>query len=680
MSDIFILPYFYKLLNMEFIIDVAIIGAISSGKSMFLNALFSEHYAENKIKRTTMCPQIYVESNEMDINIYDNNKKTNLNLLNTINSYNDLPELEHKVNTIQNLILTKYRKFVKLNIHDLPGLNDVKTKDIYYDYVRNNFLKYDIVVYIIDIKTALNTTDEADILDLILKQIHENKIKYDINTELIILINKCDNMRYKNNKLIIDTESDEYQEMYEQILNIITNHNSELNIKYSIVPISCENAFIYNLLTNAPKKLTEQQMNKMGINYFGCIYWNKLTKKDKRKRLVSYFKDKVNKDVISNISLNNGFLHFKDKFNTLFEKKKLCEIVQNKTKRHLSWHIYNYNKNINNFISTKNYEEINKSLFSFVKPIIYFLENFMNIFDMNIQMIEKIDFYENIQKSISTCFDKLLNSLSLCGQYSDIEIKRCTDLKNFILNLENYHCNTIQYFNIESIKLFKNKLNDSIKISCERNLEQITKIMNDEMKRKITYNYNGIKILLEHDKITNLFNIMINYAEVMDISDYVVKIFNNNFIFYNCCFKSVDVTFSNSNIVTHDNIVNILEYYKLMFSLDDELINNIYINIVKNMYYQIYEQNIASKRIYSPFFDSVDSMLFQMNKFWNDGAINDLLKKEFNRKEDIQEIQYLANVCQIKVTANRSYAHTKYLKINNLLIENKIFNYLSNKC
>ena len=42
-------------------INIAILGAVSAGKSTLLNSVFSETYSQCKIIRTTMVPQVYYE-------------------------------------------------------------------------------------------------------------------------------------------------------------------------------------------------------------------------------------------------------------------------------------------------------------------------------------------------------------------------------------------------------------------------------------------------------------------------------------------------------------------------------------------------------------------------------------------------------------------------------------------
>src|SRR5690606_9395658 len=43
-------------------INIAIVGAVSAGKSTLNNALFVEQYSDASIKRTTTMPQVYVET------------------------------------------------------------------------------------------------------------------------------------------------------------------------------------------------------------------------------------------------------------------------------------------------------------------------------------------------------------------------------------------------------------------------------------------------------------------------------------------------------------------------------------------------------------------------------------------------------------------------------------------
>ena len=59
-------------------IRIAIVGPVSAGKSTVLNSLFVEQYSDMKIRRTTMLPQVYTETND-DTNNIDNIRVSGLN-------------------------------------------------------------------------------------------------------------------------------------------------------------------------------------------------------------------------------------------------------------------------------------------------------------------------------------------------------------------------------------------------------------------------------------------------------------------------------------------------------------------------------------------------------------------------------------------------------------------------
>ena len=47
-------------------ISLAIIGCVSAGKSTLVNAILVNKMSSTKIKRTTMLPQVYIETNKKD--------------------------------------------------------------------------------------------------------------------------------------------------------------------------------------------------------------------------------------------------------------------------------------------------------------------------------------------------------------------------------------------------------------------------------------------------------------------------------------------------------------------------------------------------------------------------------------------------------------------------------------
>ena len=48
----------------DLMINIAVMGPTSVGKSTFMNTLFTNRYSNTKMIKTTMLPQVYTESEE----------------------------------------------------------------------------------------------------------------------------------------------------------------------------------------------------------------------------------------------------------------------------------------------------------------------------------------------------------------------------------------------------------------------------------------------------------------------------------------------------------------------------------------------------------------------------------------------------------------------------------------
>ena len=157
-------------------LNLCIVGCVSSGKSTLLNALFCEELTQTKIKRTTMTPCIFVENND-NIETFDKINETisntNTKLIkqseNGNTKYDDYNALSFNVGKLDIDIGHEL-----VTIFDIPGLNDARTKSIYYKYLEDNFIKFNIMLFIVDINSGLNTSDEIDILDFIVNQTIKN--------------------------------------------------------------------------------------------------------------------------------------------------------------------------------------------------------------------------------------------------------------------------------------------------------------------------------------------------------------------------------------------------------------------------------------------------------------------------------------------------------------------------
>ena len=134
-------------------INFGIIGCVSSGKSTLLNSLFCDTYSDMKIKRTTMIPQVYQCDPKIQKNkayakeIRKQNEEINKKIIEqtenkTALTIQDCYEIVYKVPPIENFI--KLPSNINVAIFDIPGLNDSQTKNTYFQYLNQNFYKFDL--------------------------------------------------------------------------------------------------------------------------------------------------------------------------------------------------------------------------------------------------------------------------------------------------------------------------------------------------------------------------------------------------------------------------------------------------------------------------------------------------------------------------------------------------------
>lgn len=272
-------------------INIGIVGTISCGKSTFLNAIAGRQYSDTEIMRTTMIPQIYLETDVMDgsqVNAYiirQANRTMNQMVMRAIDDnkfdVTICQPIYHDVDRMCDIfdpeIITSD---IKINIYDTPGLNDSDNKMIYFEWMRNNIQKFDIVVFITDISRGLDSHDEMEILRLILTSMCENRC------QLICLMNKCDDMYYDDKLQDLVFEEQEQENIYLQANNILADMTKKFSIDPSRVtpflPISAENCFIYRILKSNPEyQLDAQHINRLCKNECGANQWKKMSPQEK---------------------------------------------------------------------------------------------------------------------------------------------------------------------------------------------------------------------------------------------------------------------------------------------------------------------------------------------------------------------------------------------------------------
>ncbi len=334
--------YSRELNQMDQYIRIALMGAVSAGKSTLLNAMLVARYSDMSIQRTTANEIIYYETNDSVKNeqlcdIHEKNQLANREIMNkTANggelTIGEIKSIEYFVPSIYKLLERKLKPGIKLAIHDLPGLNDSKTSSVYQEYVTQHFYQYDIILFIVDVISGLNTCDEKNILKIIFEGIKMNKDKYDIETELIVILNKCDEMQIvDNNSYEARPINEEYKNMVEQVRTIVTTTAETMNIKNMIrfVYLSGEDAYIYRMYSRNPQCVIDtKHRNKFGINEYGKNQWNKMNDVDKNQA----FKNRMTVDNIANATQLTGFNYFDFKLANILTDEKQFQYLLNHLK------------------------------------------------------------------------------------------------------------------------------------------------------------------------------------------------------------------------------------------------------------------------------------------------------------------------------------------------------------
>ncbi len=532
-------------------INIAILGAVSAGKSTLLNCLFVNQYSDMHIKRTTTMPQVYTEVNsnipkdELK-KIREQNREINNKFMNdTANgnklSYEQIQEINYSVPKVYDLI--ELNDGTNLCIFDLPGLNDSMTKNVYHKYVENNFYKFDIVIFLVDVYDALNTSDEIDVLKMILTNTKLNKEKYDINTRLIIMLNKCDEMEIINNECIPDDE--ELKEMVNQAKNIINTKKQEIynNATIDILCVSCEDAYIYRMYSRDPNEVLDvKYINKFGSNEYGKKRWNKLDEQQKKKEIVRLFKNFNYDDRIEQC----GFKNFKAILNKILTKNNQYDMILNHLKYDMNKFMELFKKHNNvsilKDIETLKYFEIRLKNIQLryeknndISLVHKYIDEFIK--DYELQQKKYIDKYDissdtdyDIMKTITKCFNTFMHHFSMFN-------KDCkNNISNISSNMYNYLVNQVNQNNkfgksLEYIHDLKNNDYDSSKLEklIEQKFSNIINLVDiNEEFNKSTFE----TIIIFDNLMVNKLKLLSEFLLTPD--KMIILIINNiyNYIYY----------------------------------------------------------------------------------------------------------------------------------------------------
>lgn len=293
-------------------INMCLVGCVSAGKSTILNAFFGKDLTQCKIKRTTMMPNKFIETDDISkINNTDHINQTICDMNNLIYTEihnNKKLNLEDHGNElvfhVNNMDMNDVNNH-KICIYDIPGLNDAKTKNTYYEYLKNNFYKFNIILFVVDIYSGLNTSDEMDILNFLVSNIASYNEKYNKNINLLTIVNKADDMQLSCDKLEL---LGELSEMFDQVYNTIKDKFREYHQESCIlgcIPICGLDAHLYRSIKKNRNidKLSDENILRIGTNEEGSKF-RKLTKIEQKNKV----KNKIMDDSFVNDMINlSGF-------------------------------------------------------------------------------------------------------------------------------------------------------------------------------------------------------------------------------------------------------------------------------------------------------------------------------------------------------------------------------------
>ena len=300
-------------------INLCFVGGVSTGKSTILNAIFCEELTQCKIKRTTMVPTIYVENENDTPNlttpaaIFETIAKKNEEIIKKTESgatvdENEYAELIFNVGKLDiNILPDSY-----VNVYDIPGLNDARTKSVYYKYLQKNFFRFNLVIFIVDIHSGLNTSDEADILHFIADHTKHQLTSNNKKIYTLVVVNKADDMQ-----LVPESADDKLEvigelgEMFAQVQNTVTEAFQLREIDdhlIGIIPLCAIDSYLYRMTQKHGDKfkLSEEQILKIGINEQGKKF-SKLAKKTQESRVREILNDAEFVETMIKLS---GFGHF----------------------------------------------------------------------------------------------------------------------------------------------------------------------------------------------------------------------------------------------------------------------------------------------------------------------------------------------------------------------------------
>jgi hypothetical protein len=167
-----------------------------------------------------------------------------------------------------------------------------------------------------------------------------------------------------------------------------------------------------------------------------------------------------------------------------------------------------------------------------------------------------------------------------------------------------------------------------------------------------------LDILTEHNIKDNINTLCINYVDARVISGKQIV--------------NTEVFDTETEIITHSKINTLIDHLGTNYKISKKTLFRMRTNVVINMYKHLLLQSPNS----TPFLcNNSNSLLFQMNKFWNNTKMDEIVMSLPSTMNKImQEIQYLAFVTSCKQSTQAKY---EAFVVDKLELENNIKSYIT---
>ncbi|XWV24505.1 hypothetical protein QJ856_gp0063 [Tupanvirus deep ocean] len=624
-------------------INIGLFGCVSVGKSTFLNAIAGQQFSDAEIKKTTMIPQVYAENkNNSEVPNAQIIRRNNREVNDSIEKMIDLNEftvdkcqpLCHNIDRICDLfdpVIVDSR--FKINIYDIPGLNDSASKNIYFEWVKQNIKLFDIVIFMTDINRGLSNSDEIEILNLLMESIK----KY--NSKMICLMNKCDDIYFDEDENDLVFEEKEQENIYLQANNILADIAKNYGIECCdeiftpFFPISSENCFIYRALFKNPNcKLDQIHLNRLCKNECGSNQWKKMDNEQKERMFQSIVsnlnlsydfkirdtgylnvKSVIQKTIVSNKDsfiqnhINNSLNElelsnientetYKKLINAYIEKLSQAEKIGVKISYNLFWEkicatITNYVNTVNKtktkiirgreFIDFEEFETMHSNLQVHCMNFSSIVESICNIPDFPGQFIKEK--FEQLFGKLTEIYDQIVNH-----DYKDCVHTRPSNLLQYLRTINTY---APQKFDSYSIKF--------LNISCCTNSKHIASYQS-ELQELIVYIIRKIQ-----NDVSECYNIIAKI--LIEKQKYIYNKHNEQYFEYLIKIKKLIKKY-NKKIKNSPNNYNGIDI------LYEVTCKNISLYLTMNSMSNIYKQEID--------YDKVNNLFNKLSEETN--AVNDI--------------------------------------------------------